>query len=302
MDRRAALSSARVTDRTTTFLDFTPPEDEHAAWEIPYWRDLVFPNDEGKLHHGTSGANLPDTVVVRVADESVARADIFAHTIENQYCWDAEYYLVLRVRELLAPDRWRTLPWGHLAPGDVFLAYDKFHGIEYLRTPDHDVAMSYGGDWSDLQSYIDERHPRPEGPRPTGAPSATSLLRAVRERDLPRVRALLAAGADPEAGSDPPSEALRPVSTDRETTALWEAIATDDPELVEALLAAGASPHARFATHMPPLHGALLSRCLAVVPVLLRFGADVDVPFAGRNARDLAAAIGPHALALLPPR
>ncbi|XYI04328.1 ankyrin repeat domain-containing protein [Sorangium sp. So ce1128] len=286
---------------TTTDLDLTPPDDD-GEWEVPYWSRLVFPNEDGKIHHGSRGARLPDTVVVRVAGEEVALADIFAHTLDNQYCWDTEYYLVLRVREVLAPEAWAALPWGRLAAGDVFLAYDKFHGHEYVRTPGADPVMSYGGDWSDLQAFIDDHHPRPEGPRPTGPPSPASLLRAVRERNVDRVRALLAAGADPEAGADPPGEALRSVSVDRDTTALWDAIVADVPAIVEVLLAAGASVCPRSPTHMPPLHGALISRRLAVVPVLLRFGADPDATFNGRSARDLAAAIGPDALALLPPR
>lgn len=287
--------------KATTF-DPVPPDEPGDAWALPSWVDLVFPNAEGELHHGSRGATLPDTVVVRLADEEVALADIFAHTLENQYCWDSEYFLVLRVRELLAPAAWARTPWAHLGPGDVFVAYDKFHGHEYTRTAGTDVAMSYGGDWSDLQAYVDEHHPRPGGPREAGPPSPASLLRAVRDGDVARVRALLAAGADPEAGRDPPPEALRSVSVDRETTALWEAIQLDAPALVEALLAAGASVRPASPAHMPPLHGALVNRRLAVVPALLRFGADPDAPFQGRSARDLAAALGPDALALLPPR
>ncbi|MBL9099421.1 MAG: ankyrin repeat domain-containing protein [Myxococcales bacterium] len=286
---------------TTSHFDLEPPE-QGDAWSIPSWHALVFPNDDGELHHGSRGANLPDTVVVRLHDREVALADIFADTIENQYCWDCEYFLTLRVREVLEPDLWALLPWPHLEPGDVFVAYDKFHGHEYSRTPGDEASMSYGGDWSDLQAYIDGCYPRPEGSRPAGPPSATTLLRAVRAGDVALVRALLAAGADPGAGSDPPGAALRAVSVDRDTTALWEAIGLDSPALVEALLAAGASLRPPSPAHMPPLQGALLNRRLAVVPVLLRFGADPDASFDGRTARDMAAAIGPEALALLPPR
>lgn len=284
---------------TTKNLDLARPGDGD-AWEVPHWVHLVLPNEDGELHHGSRGARMPDTIVVRLDGEPVALADIFSHVLDNQYCYDCEYYLALRLRALLDPAAWRTLPWGQVEPGDVFLAYDKFHGHEYLRTADDDRAMSYGGDWNDLQSVIDAEHPRPEGPRPLGRVSPATLLRAVRCRDAALVRALLAAGADPEAGGDPPDEALRAVSTDRDTTALWEAIFADDAAIVEALLAAGASVRARSAERWSPLWGALVNRRAAVVPVLLRFGADPDVVWKGKSARQLAQEVGlAH---LLPPR
>ena len=265
-----------------------------------YWRGLVFPNERGEIRHGTSGGTMPDTVVVRLNDRVVALADAFAHTLENQYCYDAEYFLIIRLREILEPDVWKLLPWPQIEPGDVFYAWDKFHGHEYSRTQGDASTMSYGGDWSDLQHYIDDHHPRPEGPRPTGPASAASLLRAVRSGDVAEVRALLAAGANPNAGDDAPYEALRSVSVDRDTSAMWEAISRGDPDLVEALLAAGARVHGPPGQYTP-LHGAFLNRKLAVVPVLLRFGADPDLVSYEKTPRDLAAAIGPEALALLPP-
>jgi hypothetical protein len=284
-------------------LDDPIDEDGDACWwEPPSWYELVDLNDEGELHHGSSGSRTPDTVVLRAADRPVALADAHTHTIDNQYCWDSEYYLVLRLRDILDPDAWRASPWPQLAPGDVFLAYDKFHGNVYSRTPADESSMSYGGDWSDLQAFIDDRHPRLEGPRPTAVASPTSLLRAVRDRDEPRVRALLAAGADPEAGLDPPHEALRSVSVDRDATALAEAIYADAPGIVDALLAAGARLTARSPRHYTPLQLALANRALAVVPVLLRHGADPDVVSADTTAREIAASRCPEALALLPPR
>lgn len=287
---------------TTKVLQITPADpDEGSELEVAtHWSDLVFPNERGEIRHGTSGGTMADTIVVRHDEQIVALADAFAHTLENQYCYDCEYFLILRVREVLDHDLWQTLPWHHLAPGDVFYAIDKFHGHEYSRSEDDSTAMSYGGDWADLQLYIDDHHPRPEGPRITGPASPASLLRAVRERDVDAVRKLLAAGADPNAGDAAPDEALRAVSVDRETSALWEAINIDSAEIVEALLAAGARVRARNSRTSPPLHGALQSRRLGLVPLLLRFGADPDELAFGRTARDLAAAIGPEALALLP--
>ncbi len=287
---------------TTKILQITPADpDAGSELEVTtYWTNLVFPNERGEIRHGTSGGIMADTIVVHLGEQIVALADAFAHTLENQYCYDCEYFLILRVRQILEHDLWQTLPWHHLGPGDVFYAVDKFHGHEYSRSEDDSTTMSYGGDWSDLQHYIDDRHPRPEGPRTTGPASPASLLRAVRERDVEAVRKLLAAGADPNAGDAAPDEALRSVSVDRETSALWEAISFDSAEIVEALLAAGARFRARDDQHCPALSFALLNRKLALVPILLRFGADPDELAFAKTPRDLAAEIGPTALALLP--
>jgi hypothetical protein len=287
---------------TTKIFQITPADpDAGTEPEVDaYWSALVFPNERGEIHHGSSGGVMADTIVVQLGEQIVALADAFAHTLDNQYCYDCEYFLILRVRQVLEPDLWQTLPWRHLGPGDVFYAFDKFHGHEYSRSEDNDTTMSYGGDWADLQYYIDDRHPRPEGPRTTGPASPASLLRAVRERDVDAVRKLLAAGADPDAGEDAPHEALRSVSVDRETSALWEAISSGSAEIVEALLAAGARVRARDDQHCPALYFALINHKLALVPLLLRFGADPDELAFGKTPRDLAAELGPVALALLP--
>lgn len=123
--------------------------------------------------------------------------------------------------------------------------------------------------------------------------SPASLLRAVRAGDVERVRSLLAAGADPDAGREVPDAALRSVSVDRDSTALWDAMLLDSVPLVEALLAAGASVRAPWPGAAPPLFGALVNRKVELVPVLLRFGADPDeVGPRGQTARELAASLG----------
>jgi hypothetical protein len=278
----------------TTDIPLEPPD-----WELPDWSDLVFPNEQGEVHHGSSGTRMPDAVVVRLEGRPVALADAFHHTLENQYCYDAEYYLVLRVREILAPALWRRLPWGALEPGDVFLAYDKFHTLVYSRTPGNGEPMSYGGDWADLQAVVDAEHPRPQGARPVDRPSDATLLRAVRAGDIDLVRALLAAGANPDAGWDAPEAALRPESTDRNSPALWDAAVNGSLEMAEALLAAGASVNRCAPGAMTVLHGALANRKLAVVPLLMRFGADPDALCQGRTAREVAASLGAEVVALL---
>ncbi|HEY8144038.1 MAG TPA: ankyrin repeat domain-containing protein [Kofleriaceae bacterium] len=283
----------------TTDLALEPPgADDGGEWDLPYWIDVVFPNAQGEIHHGSTGALMPDAVVVRLEGRPVALADAYPLTLENQYCWDAEYYLVLRLREILAPAGWRTLPWAALEPGDVFIAWDKFHGHTYSRTPGAHDAMSYGGDWGDLQTEVDAEHPRPEGPRPIGRPSDATLLRAVRAGDLALVRSLLAAGANPDAGWDAPVAAVRSVSVDRNSPALWEAVVSGSPELTEALLAAGASVNRASPGGMGMLHSALANQKLEVIPVLLCFGADPDDTWQGRTAREVAESLSPSAAAL----
>lgn len=267
------------------------------------WRELVEPTEKSRsIHHGTSGSRTPDTVVVCMEEREIALADAFAHTIENQYCYDAEYYLVLRLRTLIDARAWGELPWAALGPGDVFYAWDKFHHIDYSRTAavvEAEKAMSYGGDWADLQSLIENAHPLPEAATTRTAPSDATLLRAVRAGDVAHVRALLAAGANPNAGAVAPDDALRPVSVNRDSSALWEAVAAGSCEIVEALLAAGASVQGTRGGWMTPLHGALVNRQFAVVPLLLRFGADPEDIYHGRSAVEVARTLDSATAALL---
>lgn len=267
------------------------PEDS-GDLALPDWYDVVFRNVAGELHHGSEGCRLPDTVVIRFEGRAVALADAFSLLLDNQYCWDTEYYLILRVRQVLITNAWNRLPWGHLEAGDVFYAWDKFHGLDYSRTAMAEQDMSYGGDWNDLQMLIDQMHPHSAGPRPVGGVSSATLLRAVRSGDVARVRALLAAGADPNAGINAPDAALRSVSVDRDSTALWEAILAGSQPMVEALLEAGAAVNATL------LQLAVVNERYSVIPLLLRFGADPDLVVRGMTARSIAASRGPEVLAL----
>ena len=102
----------------------------------------------------------------------------------------------------------------------------------------------------------------------------------------------LAAGANPDAGFAPPDAALRAVSTDRDTYALWEAITQDSAEMVEALLQAGARVEGPATGGMSPVHGALLQRKIGIIRLLLAYGADPDARWNGRTAREVAGALG----------
>lgn len=278
---------------TSLDLDFEPPT-AGQPWELPHWMGAVLPEQRAGAGHCSGQGSLATTLRVRVVGVLVAIAEPFAYHLVNQYCYDSEYYLVLRVTEIVGPAAWRALPFGQLEAGDVFAAWDRFHGHEYLRTPGADEdAMSYGGDFRDLQLLVEQDHPRAgAAPRATSGVSPASLLRAVRDGDVTRTRELLARGADPNAGRDVPDAALRSVSVDRNSTALGEAVLSDSTALAAALLEAGASVAAPWPGATPPLFFALVNRKLAVIPVLLAFGADPDETCRGQSSRQLAEKLG----------
>lgn len=259
--------------------------------ELSDWYEIVLPGVDGTIHHGhRSGSTMPDTVAVGSGEGPVALADAFAYHLDNQYCYDSEYYLVLRVRQVLQPHAWQRLPWAALGPGDVFVAWDKFHGITYSREPGGVSEMSYGGDWNDLQLLVDTDHPLPGRTPVRGPVSDASVLRAVRNRDAPLLRALLAAGGNPDAGLHVPISATRSVSVDRDSYALLDAVNAGDPDLVEALLTAGATVDGPPGTTWTPLRAALhrppSDSIATIARLLLRHDANPD---AGRS-NDLAGA------------
>jgi ankyrin repeat protein len=93
------------------------------------------------------------------------------------------------------------------------------------------------------------------------------------------VRALLAAGADPDADADNPLR-VRP---------LHSAVASRDRESVTALLEAGADPNVRQQGGFTPLHGAAHAGDAEMVKLLLAHGADPALTTVdGKDARALA--------------
>jgi hypothetical protein len=93
------------------------------------------------------------------------------------------------------------------------------------------------------------------------------------------VRALLAAGAAPDADADNPLR-VRP---------LHSAVAAHDRESVQALLEAGADPNVRQQGGFTPLHGAAHAGDAEIVRLLLDHGADATlVTDDGKDARALA--------------
>lgn len=260
-------------------------------WRIEEdWRELVFPNDEGKFHHGSQGATMADAIAIVRDGRVLATAEADQLVLSNQYADDAEYYLCLRLRDVVDPELWRETPWASFVPGRLVHAWDKFHGIDYFRSPGSADSMSYGGDWSDLEAVFNEEYPPAVPVAADGVPSAIELLRAIERDDLPAVRALLARGADPNAGREhaPIRQVEAGLSHARNRFALWEAVQTASPSIAKALLDAGADVDWRPEGGMTSLHGALASRRFDHVPVLLQGGADPRAEFRGASALAMA--------------
>lgn len=267
------------------------PTEETPEWELDGWHSLVFPNAEGEFHHGSRGATMPDAVVISLDENVLANADLDQLVLDNQYAYDAEYYLCLRLREVVDADRWRETPWNGFAPGHLLHAWDKFHHLSYFRLPESSDSMSYGGDWSDLEAVFNREYPPAFAVEPIGPPSAIELLRAIENDNLSKVQALLARGADPNAGLDhaPIYQVEAGLSVERPRFSLWESVMLASPSITKALLAAGAQVDwTPGGDAMTALHGAITNRHFDHVPVLLEGGADPLRKFRGQSAIEMA--------------
>jgi hypothetical protein len=265
------------------------------------WQELVDPPDTGIRSHGSMGSIPADTVLVAIADELIALADVFHVKLENLYAYDAEYYVVLRIREILDRELWNASPWKNFGPGNVVHAWDKFHRHDYFRTEDEvDLHMSYGGDWFHLEDTTNDHYP-PEKLPNTSLPTRARLLTAIREGNTSRVLELLGAGAT--ASDDLSPEGITAldlrVSIPRDRSPLWESIQNAPAEVTEALLAAGAAVDARPEGGLTALHGAILAHKPDHARVLLRFGADPLAVYSGRTAHELARGTDPSIAAII---
>ncbi len=105
------------------------------------------------------------------------------------------------------------------------------------------------------------------GADPNGGSNRSLLVQAVNGADVAVVRALLAAGADPDPrladGSTPLHEAGFATTYDQR-----------DAELVEALIDGGADPDAQDVRGQTPLHNGVLSANVLGIEALLERGAD----------------------------
>lgn len=268
------------------------------AWALPDWRELVLPNDDGELHHGTEGCKPADGILIQIETIAVAVADCRHIGLDNLGAYDREYYQFLRLREVMNQDIWAETPWRAYGPGQILAAWDKFHGILYMRGVD-DGMMSFGGEWSTLEDEVNKEH-FPEAIA-TSAPSAADLLLAVRDNRVDRVRELLIAGVDPNGVTQvPPGSGLAlGVSMARPTQPLWEAVQHASPEVTEALLSAGARVDAHPPGGMTALMGAVIAGRDAHVPVLMRYGANPRLTFNGKSVIDVAREKRPALLGIL---
>jgi hypothetical protein len=267
----------------------------HASEEwrdtLPGWSELVRFNDAGKLHHGSRGSLHADTIAIAVDGVIAAIADARHIGLDNLYAWDSEYYQYLRLRAVVDETAWRKLPWTSFEPGSVLMAWDKFHGVDYVRLPgDDEPTMSFGGSWSLLEEKV-QAQDFPGELRPSqSAATHADLLAAVRSDRIDRVRELLASGVDPngEAIVPPHSGQSLGVSHARDANLVWESVQCASPAVTEALLAAGARLSPAREGSLSALLGAILNRRDAHVPVLLRFGADPQDRYHGKTAIELA--------------
>jgi ankyrin repeat protein len=124
-------------------------------------------------------------------------------------------------------------------------------------------------------------------------PPTPPLVSAARDVDVPRVRALLAAGAPVDRAGEGDETALLAV-IDAATPDSEDAAA-----IANALLAKGANPNKRTAGGQRPLHAAAGKGEEAIVKALLAKGAHVDDEVNGTSALEAAEANGHQAIAKL---
>lgn len=282
--------------------------DQEGAWVFPNgryadWREIVYPSEpDGTYHHGTGGAIAPDTVAIAYGEEIVALADTGHLVLSNIYALDNEYYQFLRLREVLAPQRWSALPWAEFGPGRLLHAWDKFHDMAYFRisglppvatdyddpgSPGEPAVMTYGGDWYDLAVQVEHEYPTGRRSEPVTA-SEACLLRAISADNLAVVKEQLAAGANPDAGDAPGGAWISSFSDPRDESALSLSILHGSPEMTEALLSAGADVHRLRWRSESPLQFTIDRRSAEHIPVLLRHGADPLRVYRGKTALEWA--------------
>ena len=257
---------------------------------------------------GPVASGPPDTVAVCIWNGSgdvVAICDALDIQAIDAASAEREPYLVLRVRDVLDPARWRFLPWSDLRAGHVVHAIDKHTAARTLRASGPgQTDPDEGIDWATLEVICDRMYPVGAAP-PRQRPAATrpgdaELLAAVRDNDLERVCRLIARGANANAGVSRDVASIVPgVSRPHSPTILQESVQLASPEITEALLAAGAEVDWRARRGPTALHAAILGRRLAHVPVLLKYGADPLAEHDGATAIELAERADPNLAAAL---
>jgi hypothetical protein len=115
----------------------------------------------------------------------------------------------------------------------------------------------------------------------------TALHAAAFSYDSEMVRLLLTRGADISAKNRRGAEPLHAAVIGAPGSPTWNP--PDQSDVIVFLVESGADPNAVAVGAVTPLHRAVRNRCSAAVEVLLRVGADPDLPNGhGATARDLA--------------
>ncbi|MCA9688041.1 MAG: ankyrin repeat domain-containing protein [Nannocystaceae bacterium] len=253
------------------------------------WRSLVLrPPGDAKIHHGSRGSIAPDVVVIERDGQAIARCDCAHVNLPNYLAYDQEYYFFLRLTEVLDVEAFAQTVWAGAPIGAVLVAWDKFHGLEYIRGEvDQGDTLSFGGSFDDLQGEVAERFPLADGPAPPATPMA--LLRAIEKDDAAQVRALLAViglpDALPQIAEGVPTMAF---SHAKHPDLLWSAIREASPAVLELLLDAGADPNRQPEGSMAPIHGAILNDRPAHLALLLERGASLSASWKGQRATEMA--------------
>lgn len=227
---------------------------EDDEWIFSDWMEITFPSaEDGRHGHHTTGHEVPDTVAIAFDGEIIALGETGGMHLSNLYVHDAEYYQFLRLREVLDPERWASLPWAPFRNGQLLFAWDKFDAKDYFRhperppvacgyadpsQPDHPAVMTYGGDWYDLAQQVEHKYPLGYRAEPVVS-SEACLIRAAQDGDVAAVQEQLALGTNPNIGEEPPGVHTS-FCVERGETPIVSALNGRSPEMTDALVAAGA--------------------------------------------------------------
>ncbi|MGW4247768.1 hypothetical protein [Nocardia sp. NPDC004722] len=103
-----------------TLVGEVSQDPDDGEWLFDDWTTITFPSaEDGKHGHHTSGYEAPDTVAIAYGGEIVALGETGDMSPTNLYVWDNEYYQFLRLREVLAPELWASLPWAPFRNGQL---------------------------------------------------------------------------------------------------------------------------------------------------------------------------------------
>ncbi len=237
-----------------TLVGEVSQDPEDGEWLFDGWRVITFPSaEDGRHGHYTAGHVAPDSVAITFGGEIVALGETGGMNPANLYVHDSEYFQFLRLREVLEPGVWATLPWAPFRKGQLLYAWDKFHHYGYFRHPDrppvpedyedpslprYPAVMTYGGDWYDFAQQVEREYPLGFRAEPVASFEAC-LIRAAQDGDLAAVLEQLSLGTNPNVGDEPPGVHTA-FCSERDATPVANSLNRRWTEITGALVAAGA--------------------------------------------------------------